>query len=349
MRDWMIYGVTGFTGRLIAEEAARRGWRPVLAGRSAEAVHALGEQLGLPTRVFSLDDPDDVAGHLAGMKAVLHCAGPFSATFEPMLNGCLRVGAHYLDITGELPVYEALFARHEAIVQAGITAISGVGFDVVPTDCLAAMLKRELPSATHLALALRPPGAISAGTAKTLVELSGKGGCVRQGGQLVPVPMAASTWMVPFGDRPELSVLAPLADVSTAFRSTGIPNIETYVRMNAAMATAAKLFSPLASGLEHTPLLSLLKKAVGLVAHGPSAEQRETGRSVVWGEAWDEAGQRVAMRLHTQEPYALTVHASLAAVERVLDGQVPPGALTPAQAFGPDFVLTLPEARVERL
>src|SRR5580765_7458313 len=150
---WMIYGANGYTGRLAARLAKDSKLSPVLAGRHAEHIRPLARELGLESRVFDLDDPAVATANLQGVAAVLHCAGPFSATSRPMLTACLRATTHYLDITGEIPVFEDIHSREREIIEAGIIAIPGVGFDVVPTDCLAAMLKRELPSATHLKLA----------------------------------------------------------------------------------------------------------------------------------------------------------------------------------------------------
>ena len=149
----MIYGANGYTGGLAARVATDRRLSPILAGRHAGPVRSLADDLGCESRVFDLRDPAVVATNLQGVAAVLHCAGPFSATSRPMLDACLRAGTHYLDITGEIAVFEDIHSRGREIIEAGIIAIPGVGFDVVPTDCLAAMLKRELPSATHLKLA----------------------------------------------------------------------------------------------------------------------------------------------------------------------------------------------------
>src|SRR5687767_3783927 len=127
---WMLYGANGFTGELIAAEALARGERPILAGRRADAVLPLAERLGLPSRIFGLDG--DVAANLAGVAAVVHAAGPFSATSRPMLDACFAAGAHYLDITGEIPVFEACHARGEEAKRRGVVVMPGVGFDVVP-------------------------------------------------------------------------------------------------------------------------------------------------------------------------------------------------------------------------
>lgn len=349
MQDWMIYGANGYTGRLIAEEAVRRGWRPVLAGRSRESVERLATTLGLESRIFDLAEPDAVTAGLTGMRTVLHCAGPFSATFQPMLDGCMRTRCHYLDITGELSVYEALFAQSGAIAGAGITAVSGTGFDVVPTDCLAAMLKRELPDATWLRLALTGLEGISPGTAKTLVEGMPLGGYVRHAGKLMRVPAAYRTAMIPFEAHPSLAVTVPLGDLVTAYHATGIPNIEVYVRANLAMLAGMRATSLFAGLLGSPAAQGLLKRAAGMLAHGPTADQRASGRTMVWGEVENGEGRRVAMRLHTPEPYRLTVDAGLASVEALAKGGVPLGACSPAMAFGADFVCGLPDVRVERV
>src|SRR5436305_15188118 len=109
-RPWMIYGANGYTGELAAREAVARGLRPVLAGRNARAVAELALELGLDSRAFALDDPAAAAHGVAGMAAVLHCAGPFVRTSRPMVDACLAAGAHYLDITGEIAVFTAILS-----------------------------------------------------------------------------------------------------------------------------------------------------------------------------------------------------------------------------------------------
>jgi short subunit dehydrogenase-like uncharacterized protein len=225
---YLIYGANGYTGELIAREAVRRGQRPVVAGRNGEAVRGLASELGLEHRVFSLDDPRAVDERLKGMTAVLHCAGPFVHTFRPIADACLRAKANYLDVTGEVDVFERLAARDAEARAAGVMLLPGVGFDVVPTDCLAAHLKRRLPSATRLLLAFHSVGGLSRGTATTMIENLHRGGLIRRNGVLTPVPAAWRTRKVDFGRGPRTVVSIPWGDVSTAYRSTGIPNIEVY-------------------------------------------------------------------------------------------------------------------------
>src|SRR5438552_12002536 len=241
MGNFLIYGASGYTGSLIAQEAARRGQRPILAGRTAEMVQALALQLGLEHRIFSLDAPAALVEGIRDMRAVLHCAGPFARTAKPMADACLRTGVHYLDITGEEDVFEALAARDAEAKAARVMLLPGVGFDVVPSDCLAAHLKRRLPSATRLALGFMSRSRMSRGTALTVVENIHGGGLIRQDGLLKKVPTAWKTRTIDFGAGPVKAITIPWGDLATAYYSTGIPNIEVYMAAPWAMRMGARL------------------------------------------------------------------------------------------------------------
>jgi short subunit dehydrogenase-like uncharacterized protein len=227
-KPWMIYGANGYTGELIAREAVSRGLKPMLAGRTAAKVEPLAAGLGLQARVFNLGDAV-ARTSVEGMGLVLHCAGPFSATAAPMMAACLAAHAHYLDITGEISVFEHAQTLDAAARAAGIVICPGVGFDVIPTDCVAAALKAALPDATHLALGFDSRSGFSPGTAKTSVEGLAQGGKVRQDGRIVSVPLAYKTRRIDFGDGEKLAMTIPWGDVSTAYATTGIPNIEVYI------------------------------------------------------------------------------------------------------------------------
>jgi short subunit dehydrogenase-like uncharacterized protein len=350
MSHLLVYGANGYTGALIAREAAARGLRPVLAGRDAAAVGALADELGLERRTFRLDDPPALAEGLRGVAAVLHCAGPFSRTSRPMADACLAARAHYLDITGEVGVFEALAARGDEARAAGVTLLPGVGFDVVPSDCLAAHLKRRLPGATELRLGFQATGRPSQGTAATMVENLGRvGGLVRAGGVIKPVPAAWKTRTIDFGRGPVTAMTIPWGDVATAYRSTGIPNVEVYAAAPRALRAFARLSRYLGPLLRLPPVQRALKRRLTGGAAGPSAEERARGRSYLWGEAADPSGKTVTSRLQGPEGYTLTALAAVAVAERVLGGAAPPGFQTPSLAFGPDFVLELPGVRREDL
>jgi short subunit dehydrogenase-like uncharacterized protein len=342
MADFVIYGATGYTGTLIAREAARRGLRPVLAGRSAEKLAPLAAELGLESRVFSLDPPIAVWEGIRGVHTVLNCAGPFGHTARPLADACLAAGVHYLDITGEAAVFEALAARASASRAARVVLLPGVGFDVVPSDCLAAHLKRRLPTATRLALAFRSAGRLSRGTALTALEGVADGGLVRENGVLKRVPAAWKTRRIDFGDRPVEAITIPWGDVATAFYSTGIPNVEVYLAAPWTIRIGARLSRCLGWLLRSKWVQARLRRCILAGRPGPTDAERRANRCAFWGEVTDEAGRRAVALQQTPDGYNLTVQSSLAAVTRVLSGSVTPGFRTLAMAFGPDFVLELP-------
>lgn len=343
-QNWLLYGASGYTGEIIAREAVQRGLKPILAGRTREAVEKLAAELGLEARVFALDDPATIEAGLHDCRVVLHCAGPFAHTFRPMLEACLRTQTHYLDITGEISVFE-LAASHDALAKlAGIMLLPGVGFDVAPTDCLAAQLKAQLPTATQLALAFRGLGRSSRGTTLTALEGMSTGGMVRRDGKLLPVPMAWKTRRIDFGNgkSPLTMITVPWGDVSTAYYTTGIPNIEVYMAFKPwprRLLKASRYFNWL---LRSSLVQDYLRLQIKRMPRGATAEQRARSTSVVWGEVRDDNGQIVTARIATPDGYTLTARTALAIVERVLDGHAPIGFQTPAQAYGADFIFTIP-------
>src|SRR3954468_23523709 len=251
---FLIYGANGYTGRLVAELAKQRGQAPVLAGRSADKVRPLAEELGLPWRAFPLERPD-----LKDVQLVLHCAGPFSATSRPMVDACLAARAHYLDITGEYEVFEAVLARDAEARERGVVLLPGVGFDVVPSDCLAALLHRKLASATRLELAFATHGRASPGTRKTSLESLPRGGAVRRGGKLLRVPPAHEVREIPFADKRRMAMSIPWGDIATAWRSTQIPDITVFMAAKPATIRGARWTKWTAPVLGLAPVQRFLK------------------------------------------------------------------------------------------
>jgi short subunit dehydrogenase-like uncharacterized protein len=342
MRPWMIYGATGYTGQLIAAEAVARGLTPVLAGRREDAVRAVAEPLGLPWAVAPLDDPRRLRSAVGEVAAVLHAAGPFRETSAPMLDAVLATGADYLDITGEVVVFERIFGLRPQLVRRGVRAIPGVGFDVVPTDAVAAQLARAVPDAVALELGFLGLGGLSGGTAASAIGSLDVGGLVRSGGRLVRVPVGHRTRRVVLAGKPRTLVSIPWGDVSTAWHSTGIPAITTYAAVPEAVAPWLRRLGPFAGLAAFPPVRRLLQRLVKARLWGPSAEARARGASHVWGEVTGADGRTVSLHLTTPEGYALTATASVAAVVALDAGEVPPGPHTPSTAFGADFALGLP-------
>ncbi|MGB1286792.1 MAG: saccharopine dehydrogenase family protein, partial [Aggregatilineales bacterium] len=242
--NWMIYGATGYTGVLVAEEAVKHGHRPILAGRNEEKLRPLATRLDLEYRAFGLDDVQQVGEAIADMAIVYHAAGPFVHTALPMIKACLATKTHYLDITGELNVFEQSFSYDEAASKNGIVIISGVGFDVVPTDCMARYVAEQVPNATHLEIALAGFTGVSAGTSKSFLEMMPNGTKARRNGQLETVPAGKNTRVsFPFGKSAALAI--PWGDLSTGYRTTQIPNITTYMAMPGVAVTLAGVLSPI--------------------------------------------------------------------------------------------------------
>lgn len=335
MADWMIYGANGYTGELIAREAVARGLKPILAGRSHDKVAPLAAELDLPFRVFDVSKPD-----LSDVGLLLQCAGPFSATGKPMIDACLREGVDYLDITGEISVFEYAHDQHDRAVAKNVVVCPGVGFDVIPTDCVAATLKDALPDATHLALGFDSRMKMSPGTSKTSVESLGNGGKIRRGGKIVTVPMGSLSRQIDFGAGVKWAPAIPWGDVATAYYTTGIPNIEVYVATSPSAKRGLTIVNILRPILRLSVLQQMMKGRAPKT--GPTPESRERTPVHVWGEARNDAGAVRVARIKTANGYDLTVTGSLACVQHVLTNRPGGGYYTPSQLAGADLVTRLP-------
>ncbi|MFZ4481334.1 MAG: saccharopine dehydrogenase family protein [Rhodoferax sp.] len=334
-----IYGANGYTAGLIIQLALTEGAKPILAGRSEEKLAPLAKLHKLPMRAFALDDPVAVAKNLAGSAVVLNCAGPFSRTAKVMAEACIKAGAHYLDITGEIDVFEALALMGPKARKAGVMLMPGTGFDVVPSDCLAAHLKRRMPDASSLILAFQAIGRPSHGTATTMVENVHRGGMIRQDGKLTAVPSASAFREVDFGKGPVTTMSIPWGDVSTAWVSTAIANIEVFMAAPAALRWMAKASRHFGGVMSSSLVQNLLKKQIDSAPAGPNAEQRQRGASHLWGQVRNAAGQTATSRLDTVEGYALTALTAWDIAKRVANGEAQPGYRTPSLVFGADYIL----------
>jgi short subunit dehydrogenase-like uncharacterized protein len=345
----LIYGAYGYTGRLVARRAAEHGPEPILAGRDAQKLGTLARELELPHRAFALEDGTALREAVSEADLVLHCAGPFARTAHPMVEACLRAGTHYLDITGEIEVFEYVASQDARATEAGVMLMPGVGFDVVPTDCLAAYLKEKQPDAQYLELAVFMKGNLSGGTAATAAMNAGRGSAIRKSGRITHTPAAWRTRQVDFGRGATKVVSIPWGDVATAWHTTGIPNIITYAKLPRGaehLMKAARYAGPL---LRTRPVRRFLEAFARESAEGPDAAMRETGRSFVWGRARTAGSGAATARLSGPEAYALTARTALETAERALNGSVATGFQTPAGHFGADYILDFEGVRREDL
>ncbi len=339
----LLYGANGYTGELIARHAVRRGMRPILAGRNRAAVAALAAELGLEGRAFALDDREALRAGVAGTGLVLHCAGPFVRTSAAMVAACLEAGVSYQDITGEIAVFERVLARGADAERAGVVLLPGSGFDVVPSDCLARHLADRLPGATHLDLAfVNDGGSWSRGTLSTVIESLPAAGAVRREGRIVAVPLAHETMTLdlPIGRRALMTI--PWGDVSTAFHTTGIPNIRVFSGMPPSTIRRLRRWRWLLPVAGLRPVKRALLARVRRTVTGPDEAARARARVYLWGRARDAAGREAIATLSVPEGYEFTARSAVEIARRIAAGEVAAGGWTPAKAFGARFVAEIP-------
>jgi short subunit dehydrogenase-like uncharacterized protein len=340
MSDFLLYGAYGYTGRLITRLAKKQGLTPLLCGRNADKLEEMQREFGFPIRAVDLRNQTELHELLEPQTVVLHAAGPFIDTAEPMIRACIATKTHYLDITGEISVF-AMAARHGKEAEAaGVMLMPGVGFDVVPTDCLAAYLKQQEPEATELTLAFAwNKGMLSHGTAKTMVGGLGQGGAIREYGKIKPVKAAYEVRSFPFtAERNLKAVTIPWGDVFTAYHTTGIPNIKTYFATPPAQIKLMRRSNWLGPLLRLGFVQNILRKRIEDRPAGPTDEQRAQAETYIYGEVRTVSGIRAA-RLRTPEGYTLTAITALLILNRVRAGEVQAGYQTPAGLYGPDLIM----------
>jgi short subunit dehydrogenase-like uncharacterized protein len=336
-KQFLIYGATGYTGKLIAEMAKKQGFSPLLGGRNPQKLKQLSKTLDLEYRAVALDNKTALLDVVSTMGCVLHIAGPFSGTAAPMVEACLEAQTHYLDITGEIAVFERHALLDEKAKSAGIMMLSGVGFDVVPTDCMAAYVQKRLPDADQLTLSVLGTGKVSPGTAKTAVESIKTGTQIRRDGRIVQ--SAAPLYRkIDFGQGPVQTVAASWGDVATAFYTTGIPNITVYFQANPQLKKMVRMGKLTRWFLGMPIVQKRLKAGIERKVKGPDEIQRQSFSVTIIAEAVNPEGEKVVSKLTTPEGYTLTAMTAIEIVKRVLDGELKTGYRTPAMIYGADFI-----------
>ena len=340
MKNFMIYGSYGYTGSLIVEHAVKEGMQPLLAGRDEKQLKVQAEKFSLEYRAFSIEDSAALDAALMEVDAVLHCAGPFVLTFRQMAEACIRTKRHYVDISGEIEGFEALAAMSEDAKQAGIMLLPGGGFDVVPSDCLIAYVAEKLPGATHLELYIKSIGSgVSRGTARSGIENSHRAGRIRRDGKIVNVPNVWDTKHINFGRVPTRVISVGWGDVSTAYHSTGIPNVTTYMSFPEPMVQTMRLTRYFGFLLYLRPVKNFIKWMIGkILVAGPSRAQNENGFSLLITEITD-GNTIVRAKLKTPEAYYLTALTSVEIIKQILSGNYKAGFQTPSKVYGAEFIL----------
>ncbi|WP_262695777.1 saccharopine dehydrogenase family protein [Kordiimonas aquimaris] len=344
---WMIYGATGYTGQLIAQKAKVMGHTPIIAGRNAEKVRKLATELELPWSAFSVDDPNAVRAALKNCSAVLSVAGPFSATAEHMMRACIDTNTHYLDVTGEIAVFECAARYGTNAEKAGVTLLPGVGFDVVPSDCLAAHTAKRAKAPKSLVIAIHGLGGPSQGTAKTAVESLGNGTMVREGGTIITKPAGSLKRVFTLNDIESNYLAVSWGDVSTAFYSTGINNIQVYFPAEGPIKTMTTLSRFIGPILKLNSVQSFFKKQIDKMPAGPTEEQRIKDTSTLLAEVIDADGTEYRSILHAPNGYTLTADSAVKSVLKIMEGNINAGFQTPSLAFGASYYSELDGCKLE--
>lgn len=328
----MIYGATGYTGQLVVAEAVRSGLHTVLAGRNARKLAEVTNKWTLASRTVALDDADGLLSALEGVSVLVNCAGPFSRTAEPMVDACLKTGTHYLDITGEAAELEALASRDAEARQAKVMILPGAGFDVVASDCLIAGLAAR-HAGCRIRLGIAPRSGLSRGTLRTILENLGTLP-IRRDGAIVQVAAGSLRHEFDFADGTKAALVSAWGDVATAYRSTGIANIETYSQANGQVRFLTWMGRLLGWGF----VRCMLSAGLRLGSAGPSEHDRRASSVTIVAEIENTAGARAAARLRVPDPYGFTAKAVIAMAARALRGELKIGYQTPSSAYGADFV-----------
>lgn len=346
IQPYLIYGAYGFTGKLISRLAKEKGHHFIIGGRDAAKTEALAQELGVEFKVFGLENASTIEKVVSTTCAVLHCAGPFSKTAAPMIDACLKMKVHYLDITGEIDVFELAVSKDMEAKNRGIVLMPGVGFDVVPSDCLAAYLKKKLPDATSLEMGFKGVSKLSRGTALTMAENMHKGGMIRENGLLKEVPSAYKVREELINGKKQSFVSIPWGDVATAFYSTQITNIVIYTGVHPRQINTMRTLYSLRKIFTWGFIQNYIKKKINQTIVGPDEKLLQEGRSFLWGEVKNESGESFYANLTTIEGYRLTAITAVMAMEELLASSISAGFKTPSLAFGYDFILKVPDTSI---
>lgn len=347
MNTILLYGAYGYTGRRIVELAQKRGVELILSGRNqSKLTDHFGDESN-ELRAFSLDDLDNVVTNLKDVDAVLHAAGPFEQTAHLMVEACLKTKTHYLDITGEISVFEHLMTRDAEAKESEIMLLPGAGFDVVPTDMIAKKLSEELPEATHLELAFAPINSeISHGTLTTMIQQLGEPGASRKDGELIEEAVGKTGKWIDFKAKKRYAMTIPWGDVSTAYWSTGIPNIQVYSAVNPSIHKLMKAQFLINPFLKTNFVKNLLQKWVDSNVDGPDDETVEKAYTLVKGTVWNASGDTKTMFLQCPESYTLTAETALRMAERAAEGDVKAGYQTPSTAYDLSLLTNIEGVRI---
>jgi short subunit dehydrogenase-like uncharacterized protein len=342
----LLYGANGYTGELIARYAKEYNITPVLAGRNENSMRSLAERLHFTYRIFNLDDAAALRQQLQDVQLVIHAAGPFSHTAKQMVEACIATHTHYIDINGDISVFELIKTYDASAKQANVMLLPGAGFDVIPTDCTALYLKEQLPDATHLQLAfISNGGGLSHGTATTMAQRIGEKAVIRVNGKFEKKPLGFKGMWLDAAGKKRFVMSLQWGDISTAYHTTGIPDVEVFTGIKPKIYRLLK-FQFLFNWLLRTKFIrNLIQQKINERPAGPDDEQRANGTTTIWGKVWNSKGEEKISVLQCADGYSVTAWGCLLITQKILKGEFKTGYQTPASCYGKDLILAIPKSK----
>ncbi|MBD3195634.1 MAG: NAD(P)H-binding protein [Candidatus Lokiarchaeota archaeon] len=341
--NWILYGAYGYTGRLIAKESIKAGLKPVLAGRNPNKLIPLAKKKNLEYRVFSLKNRKEIIENIKDFDIIFNAAGPFEITSLPIVKSCLKTSTNYLDITGEIGVFEQNFSFHNEALEKEIVIVSGVGFDVVPSDCLAKYVSGRIEKPKELEIGIAGMSGFSGGTLKTMLRNLPHGTAMRRNGKIITAPLGRPQKEIQFIDKKRNCYALSWGDISTAYRSTKISNINVYMALPKAIKYITGPTEPLVRKIfELDAVQNITQSWISNNIKGPNKKVRQKSSSYLWAKVQNDNGESYQAWLKTIEAYRLTAVSAVKCVKKVSRNNLK-GVLTPSNAFGEDFILDFPD------
>jgi short subunit dehydrogenase-like uncharacterized protein len=358
----VLFGATGYTGRLTAEALAAAGAGPVLAGRDRARLEALAGRLGdLPVAEADTARPDSVRRLVGPGDVLVSTVGPFLARGDPAVSAAVDAGAAYLDATGEPPFVRRVFEHHGPRAAGRCGLVPAFGYDFVPGNLAAtlALADAGVPVGPAAPGAAPGPGAgratrvtigyfvtggagFSSGTVASGAGMLLEPGFAFRGGRLRRERTARRVRAFPIGGRQWLGVSYGGSEHYTLPRiAPGLREVEVYLGWFGRRSRAVQAFAAVGAPLARLPgVRSLARAAAGPLANrtgsGPDETARRRGRSLVVAVAADDGGRELArVRLEGPDPYTLTARLLAWGARRAAgQGLLGTGALGPVEAFG---------------
>ena len=337
MADILLFGATGYTGRLTAEALARKGASFAIAGRNKAKLYALADETDGPeVRIASVGDVDSLVAALKDVKVLITCVGPFLELGSTAVEAALKARVHYIDSTGEGRFIARLVDRDAEARDAGIVMAPAMGFDEVPAD-VAATLATEGMENADLVLTYAVPQTASRGTIKSSLQIiTTDGQWIRHGRPVMVGAGQERRWAPmppPLGPKPAVSM--PLAEGQLAPLHLDLNSLSIYMTSGTLQRYGIEYGLPLLGKAMKTSWgQRVLDTVLQRLPEGPNEEQRQKGKWTILAEA--SAGKKWRnVAVTGTDVYGLTAEfLATAALRMAADDFEGAGVKAPVDAVG---------------